>query len=416
MKKFYLLIFLMLVQSVYSIELTLEDAINRSYEKDLSLKNSRLDIKNSNLNNRIAIKEGLPKLDYNGSYKVDEKNNYGNSDRDKSYSHSINLSQPLYKGGQILTGISIAKLNEEKNQYQLLDKKSSVRLSVIERYTEILSLYETLDVYKVSLKELQEEYKKTNRKYELDMVSKSKLLPLNTKIINTKTSILELQNQIKIAKVKLRNQLKLPGNTSIELVNIDFIQHKLDSFNLESDVKYVRENNRNVKISEIDYQVLKSQETLTKANFLPEITANGGYTSEGGSFSSYEDNWDWSVGVTIKMNIFSFGQDMDRYNVATNNTKKGANNLEQTKDNTEVDLRSKFLELVKYDGTIKEQEAAVISAKENYALESKRYEQGLTDIVDFLTIENALRTAEVNLIKAKLNYYLAYEKYMDTFN
>ena len=114
------------------------------------------------------------------------------------------------------------------------------------------------------------------------------------------------------------------------------------------------------------------------------------------------------------MNLFSFGQDMNAYDRAKNNTVKSKNLEARARDEIEVEVRSFYLDLVRLEGTVDEQVAAVESAQENLNLEKRRYESGLTDVIDFLQIENVLRESELALIQAQLDYYLAYEKYKDS--
>lgn len=396
-------------------KLNLEEAVRLSYENSFTLKNADLDLSNSKLKVKEAYKEALPKLNYTGEYNKNERDIYGNQDsRNSSYSNKIEVVQPIYRGGLIGAGIEGAKKTGERSDYEYLDKKSNLRLSIIEKYIGIIEFRKQLDVYRVSLKEVEGELERAQRKQELKLISKSKVLPFKTRVINTRTKIIQVENQLKIAKVDLKNELKIPADVEIELAPVDEAGYNLSLIDVDGDVRFARENNRESKIAKLNYEITSIQEAQTRSNFLPQVDLRGGYTAEDRSFKGSGRDWQWNVGVSVKMNLFSFGQDMNKYERAKNETKKAENLEAQTRDNIEVQVRSKFLDLVKQEGTVREQEVAVESAKENYTLEKRRHENGLTDVIDFLTIENSLREAELALIQAELSYYLAYERYQDS--
>lgn len=85
--------------------------------------------------------------------------------------------------------------------------------------------------------------------------------------------------------------------------------------------------------------------------------------------------------------------------------------MKLTKDNLELQLRKNYLNLLKFKGIVEEQEAAVLSARENYNLEGRRFEMDLIDAVSFVQIEQTLVDTELALLVARYNYYMAFAQY-----
>ncbi|MGL4981199.1 MAG: TolC family protein, partial [Fusobacteriaceae bacterium] len=83
----------------------------------------------------------------------------------------------------------------------------------------------------------------------------------------------------------------------------------------------------------------------------------------------------------------------------------------KAKDAIELNIRTSYLNLLKYRGIVEEQKSALESARENYNLESRRYEMELSDAVTLVEIEKNLLESELELIGAEFKYYLAYEQY-----
>lgn len=418
MKKVILIVLVLSVSLISMgapLKLDLEESIRLAYENSYILKNADIDLTNSNLQVREAYKEALPKIDYTGRAERSGEERYGD-DRDKktNYDHSIDLIQPLYRGGTIKAGVDAAKSINEISIYEYENTKNDLRLDVIEKYITILQLIESKEVFEESLREVEEQYNRANRKYELKLIAKSEVLPFRTRVINNRTSIIETVNQIKIAEVELKNELGIARDIEIELTPIDQKRYDLELIDLDADVKFARLNNKDAKIANLNIEVAKAEESLAKSAFMPEVDFRFGYGADNSKFNDSADDWEWNTGVTVSMNLFSFGQDMNAYERAKNNTQKSRNLESRTQDDIEVEVRRFYLALISLEGTVDEQMAAVESAAENLNLERRRYESGLTDVIDFLQIENVLRESELALIQAQLDYYLAYEKYKDS--
>ncbi len=419
MKKRLIILATVLIFSVLygeTVKIDIDEAVSMAYYNSYKIRNADIDLENSSIQVREAYKEALPKISYTGTYDKNEGNIYGGQTdgiREDNYLNRIELVQPMYRGGVIGAGIFAAKKIKERSNYEYLKTQSELRLLVIEKYLTVLKLYREMNVYKTSLADVEGQYKKALRKYELRLISKAEVLPFSTKVINTRTNIIRVHNEAEIAKVQLKNEIGIKGDTDMELLPVNIQKYNLSLINIEEDVRSARENNRDSKIAQLDYELTKANESVARAEFFPKIDFRFGYTGEEGDFNGSTEDWQWNAGVTIKMNLFEFGQNIDTYNRYKNETDKSKNIEERTKDDVEVTVRSNYLDVLRLEGTVKEQEAAVKSAEENYSLEKRRYEKGLISVIDFLQIEKVLRESELALLQSELDYYLAYERYKE---
>ncbi len=416
MKNIFIVVLIWTV-SVFSygetVKMDLEECIKRSLTNSYTIKNADIDLENSALQVREAYKEALPKISYTGMYDRNQEDIYGESSRDDSYYNSIELVQPLYRGGLIGAGITAAKKVRERSNYKFLKSRSDLRLLIIEKYLSILKLQRELEVYQSSFKDLDGQYKKAQRKYELRLFSKADVLPFATRVRNVRTNIIRVQNEMAIAELELKNEMGIDREAELELQPVNSEKYDLSLIDIKGDVTLAREKNRDSKIARLDYELTQANESLARAEFFPKVDLRFGYTGEDGNFDGSVEDWNWNAGVTVTMNLFEFGQNVDAYNRYKNETEKYKNLEKKAKDDIEVTLRSNYLELLRLEETVKEQEAAVESSYENYSVEKRRYENGLVSVIDLLQIESALREAELSLLKAELDYYLSYEKYRE---
>ena len=408
----YIMLSLYAATAAKEVSLDLKNTIDRAYGHDYELKNSQIDVENSSKEVKKAYKELMPKLNYNGNYTNYEKEDKIDSKNVSEYTENeFVIEQPLFQGGALLAKLDSAKQTRDKKNYTYIDSKINTKLSAIDKYLRVLVSNEELRVYQVSLESLQKQYEKINRKYELDMVSKTEVLPLNTRVLNLKTQVVEAKNNIAVSETDLKNFIGISHNDTVALKGLESKMYDISKINIENDVKYVRNNNRNVKMVDIDSKVKENEKIIARSEFLPKVS--GFYSQKSGDerSSNSTDDFNWEAGVAVKMNIFEFGKSMDEYKIKKNEVEKAENLKALTRDNIELQLRKNYLNLVKYKGVVEEQEAAVLSARENYNLESRRFEMDLIDAVSFVQIEQTLVDTELSLLVARYNYFMAFAQY-----
>lgn len=394
------------------VNITLSEAIEKAYQHDYTLKNSELDLENSKIKVREAYKNFLPTVDYSGKYtRYDEEKTVSSQKVQDYYDNTMSATQPLFQGGSLMAQLNSAQQDRSKKNYQYEDTRINTMLTTIGKYTSVLLREKEVEVYELALKNMETQYSKANRKYELDMIAKSEILPFNTRVLNLKTRLLESKNGVETAKADLRNHIGLKSSQSLFLKEIEEKNYNLESIELERDVAEARENNRTIKIYNLDTLMRENDKIIAKSDFLPKVSAGITYRSGDERVKNSTDDISWEAGVNVKMNIFQFGQSVDRYERSKNEELKAKNLEEKAKDSVELNLRTSYLNLLKYRGIVEEQRSAVESARENYNLESRRYEMELTDAVTLVEIEKNLVESELSLVGAQFNYYVAYEQY-----
>lgn len=394
------------------VKLNLNSAIDKAYKHDYELRNSEIDVNSSDQEVKKAYKDLMPKLNYNGDYtKYDSPTRKNSKDVNEYTENEFIIEQPLFEGGALLAKLDSAKQIRSKQNYLYKDTKINTKLNTIDKYLRVLISNEELKVYQVSLESLQKQYEKINRKYELDMVSKTEVLPINTRVLNLKTQVVEANNNIAVSQTDLKNYIGIKHGDSIQLDNIQENMYNVSGINIEKDVKYIREFNRNVKIADIDKKVKENDKKVARSEFLPKVSGFYSQKASDERTSHSGEDFNWQAGVAVRMNIFEFGSSINEYNIKDNEVQKAENLMKLTKDNLELQLRKNYLNLLKFKGIVEEQEAAVLSARENYNLEGRRFEMDLIDAVSFVQIEQTLVDTELALLVARYNYYMAFAQY-----
>ena len=198
------LIMFMIAASASAKELTLEEAVEMGIKNNYQVKKDEKNLENVKLQVKEAYKLGMPKLSYSGTFtRMEEYKNSNGNLVDSNYSNQIILQQPLFAGGQVITGIKVASIGEEQSKYSLQNTKNSVRLEVIEAYGSIIKLQKNLEVTERALNELNKNYEVMSEKYQLKMVTKNVLLEMEYSISDLESTIIQIKNGIEISKIEV---------------------------------------------------------------------------------------------------------------------------------------------------------------------------------------------------------------------
>lgn len=417
MKKIMSLMLILMASSLWGSEkMTLNESLDMAYENNYEYQNVKIDKDNTDLQVREGYKSAAPRLDYRGGYTVTGEDNEMKIDgvsSDQRLNHELGITQPIYNGGTVIAGIEIAKISQELMTYKLAKSKSQLKLQVIDAYLKVLAQEEVIKVYETSLEEVKAAYDQAERKYQLDLISKSDYLPLKTQVISTGTNLVEAQNQGAVFMIEFKNIIGMPIDRDIDLESLEFQKYDLDLIDVNEDINYALLNNKDSRISKLNTDIVEKQEKVSRSDLLPQINARLAYSAEDRHLSDSMDNWYWTAGVEVNWRLFDFGKSWDAYTRSKNETRKAENTERKTLDDLEVNIRTNYIDLVKLNGTTETKEAELEASQENYDLQKRKYNEGIISITDYLIYETQLNDTKLSLIKTKLDYYYAYEKYLE---
>ena len=409
MKKTVTLLLLVNAISIFSQELTLDldNTIQRALEKDKSIKSAELSVDNATLDKKQAFKSGLPSVSY-----------YLATTPDSEYSQGyLTLNQKIFDGGKPFIAIKNSNKYLEASQYGLEGTKNSVGISVTNQYISILKYQKQLEVLKNSKKELENNYKRINRLYELNLITKTEVLDLNYSLIELDSSVVQIENALEIAKLNLKNTIGISKNDTVNLQEINDLSIDIDSIDFDKDLREAKEKSISAKSAKVATELKKALEGTSRAELMPSVEfmlRHGNITQADGGVSNVfkNENVDTLSTISISGTLFDWGSNYDAYKQTKNNTKIAQEDEKEAQDSIEVNLRTSYLELLRLSKLKESKEKALESSSENFRYQKQRYEEQLINSTDFLNAENSLRESEIGLVNAELDLYYQYKNYL----
>lgn len=412
MKKTVTLLLLVNAISIFSQELTLDldNTIQRALEKDKSIKSAELSVDNATLDKKQAFKSGLPNVSYYAGTTIDGETSQGN----------LTLTQSLFDGGKTFIAIKNANKYLESSQYSLENTKNNITLEVTNKYVSILKYQKQLEVLKNSKIEVESNYKRVNRLYELGLATKTEVLNLNYSLIELESSIVQVENTIEIGKLNLKNSIGISKDDNLNIEEIKDLNVDIISIDFNGDLGLAKEKSISAKSAKVATELTKALEGTSRAEMMPkvELTVQHGTVGniskvDGGLSKLFKsENRDTLTGITINGTLFDWGSNYDAYKQTKNNTKIAQEDEKEAQDSIEVNLRTSYLELLRLSKLKESKEKALESSSENFRYQKQRYEEQLINSTDFLNAENSLRESEIGLVNAELDLYYQYKNYL----
>lgn len=388
--------------SVYGYEITIEDAINIASEKNKDILLKKISNENGIIDYENAKKERLPNINWSTSYDI--KNEYT--------SHGISLNKKIFDAWKVKNNI---KKSETKNNLNLIEEKTlskQIKNEIIKNYMESVKYQNQINIYEKSLIRLKKQYEQDILLYEKKMVSKSDILKLEINISEMEKEIINSQNNFQNSLNKLKNTIGISINEKIEL------KEKIEDFdidiNLEKDFQEINQKSEiiaeNLKLKNIEIE-----KDIAKADFFPELSLNFSYGSGGNNIKDSFDNFNESIGISFKYTLINWGKIRNNYNKKKNEIDYKKIEIEKIKADTEIELTEKYNEILKIDKLIKIYKKRVELAKHSFEIENVKYEKKLTNVTDFLNVENEFMESEINLLNQIAEKYIKVYDYV-TYN
>lgn len=408
MKK-YLLLFLALNVVSFSMELTLDEAINLGKKNNRQLKEKDINVKQKKLNENAKLKNALPSVRAQTTYVDHDESKNVNS----SFQNGVYLSQPIFRGGDIYYNAKSSKVLREFEEDDYISQEIELKLKIIESYITCLQLKRTLSVYEASRNEKLEELKKQTEFYKLNLIDKSEVLRIETSLYQTETSILKIKNNITSQELILKNILGLNIDENIDLKEMEFSKFNVQNIDLKKDTEKAIKNSTLSKKLDKNILISEYNSKSNRSNFLPKIDLEYGYESlEDSSFSKSNNDWEWRVGVTFKWDIFNFGSGMDSYKESTLEIEKQKIYKIDSLETLKREIKTSYLDLITAKETIITNEKALATALETFNIDKEKFSNRIIDSVDFLKSESQLREAQITHINSQLDYFLYYQQYL----
>jgi outer membrane protein len=316
---------------------------------------------------------------------------------------SLGLSQTLYSGGRISHAVSAAEANVMAGRENLRSVEQQVLASVIQAYVGVQRDMQILQIRQDNLAVLRRQLDESNARFEVGEITRTDVAQSESRLASSEADLANAQAQLSVSRAayaavvgqaptNLETPPELPG------VPTDFEQ-ALDAGLVE---------NPSIVAADYALQAAEARVAAARSAYLPQAGVTASYGGSGDlSELDIADRTGLTVGAQISIPLFTGGLNASRVAQALENANAAKIAIDGERRGVLQDVSSAYAQVISTKATVTAGNEAVRAA--TVAAEGVRQEAqvGLRTTLDVLNQELELRSAQVQLVSAVANAYVA---------
>ena len=404
--------------SAQSKKWTLEECVDYAIKNNISIKQSELDLKTTDIDKLEAIGGFLPTLNGNANYSmntgasINPVTNQFQNETFKSMSASANSGIMLFNGLANWKTLQRAKLSKIANSYRLDKMKDDIALSIANSYLQILFNKEQLKVQKNQNLITKENIKRTQELIQAGSLPAGDIYELQATDASQEQQIVNTENALLIAKIGLCQTLLLEDYANFDISDevMGLPMSDMTNETQESILEKAKESVKDVKIAMANVDVAKKDVALSRSSYLPTLTGFLGYNTRWAesipfNFIDQLTLFDGTaVGLQLNVPILNGFATRGRVQRAKINQERSEFQLKQAELDLERNVYQAYNDVINAKKSFEAAQKTLEARKQSFNFSKERYEVGLMNSFDFSQSTIAYENAQSEVLRTKYDY------------
>jgi outer membrane protein len=431
---------------------TLEECVLMALDKNISIKQSELDIENAEIDKADAIGSFLPRVNaqsqhiWNNGLSQNITNGLIENLTTQFSSFGGNIGVTLFNGKQNINQLSRANLNLIARQYQLDDMKDDISLFVANAYLQVMFNRELAQVQRFQLEITKEDLERTKVRIEAGVLTQADIFDIEANLASQEQALVQAENNYRLSLISLAQLLLITDYENFQIADEDFDIPFSDILSQKPKEIYEKALTirNDIKLGVANIEVAKKDIEIAKGALMPSLTAFYNYNTrisysdrfvETGNLietpigfvkgtgesvvtqfsertiaeplsfgTQFGQNDGHSYGVSLNIPIFNGSSVRNNIKRRKLNLKRIENQFEQTKLDLENTVNQAYLNT---QGAVKFFEAAEKTLKarqEAFQIAQNRFEAGVMNSFDFIQAKQRYQISASDIVRAKFDY------------
>jgi outer membrane protein TolC len=318
----------------------------------------------------------LPTVSINSDHLWNEKKGLSESSS-STYSRSayLNVSQPLFQGGSEYYALGAAQLLPRLAELEIIQEKITLFRDISFIYFEIIKLEHNQTTLLNQQKLLEERVSTLLKRAKIGRNKRTDVLSAKTGSARVSAELAQVESALIEAKQRLKILTGL--NTIGELED----QEKLKDLQIPESWDTELMNSPLIKIEQLKLEYAQKEVSMTEGKFFPSVDLDSNYYADrDGNLK----NSKWDVGINIKLDLYSGGEDASKKTIKIYQQKKRELILKDLLRNLQQQFDSLKEEFLKQKDVVKKLNQAIKLTSENNLQYIKEANKGLVSQLDVL--------------------------------
>ncbi len=338
--------------------------------------------------------------------------------RENTWTAGLVVTQPIFTGGRVTSGISMAGNAADAARYTLDETRSDIVLQVKTGYYDAQLAARSVEIMEQSVALAQQHLKEVKLRFDAGRASELDTLRAAVDLANLLPGLVQARNGRDVALLNLKRLLRLPAEEPLALTTElgpltsggkPVVATELPS-TTSAQPQLAERGALRAAAKAVD--IRRAQVTIARAAFLPTIAFQGTLNRIAYPNSmrlpragDWED--DWNVAVAVSWPLFQGFKRSADLDAANAQVKQAQVQLEQARDGIRIQYQQSLGEFERTKAQIDAAVRTSAQAQKVYDLTELRYTEGLATQLDVSSARLALQQARINEVQAYHDSYAA---------
>ncbi|MDB4241320.1 TolC family protein [Polaribacter sp.] len=403
---------------------TLKECVDQALERNISVQQSKLNLKLAEKDVAIANGNFLPNLNGGSSGNFNsglspDRNGVLTNTNNFNGSFSLRSSGTIFNGYRNTNTYKQAQLGVASSKYDLQKIENDISLFVVNGYLNVLFAKENLNVANVQYEISAKQIEAVKSRFEAGVVAKGEVLNIQSTAAANLQSVIAQENVLNLALLNLAQTIQVP----IDNFDVAPIELGTPSENLlytNSDIVFEKSllNRPEIESAKLAIESADLSIEIAKSAYKPTLTYS---LSAGTSYyhqfnnllptrfnndfiSQTADRFQYGIGFNVSVPIFN------RYQTKNNVAKSEINKeifitrLESEKIQLKQTIEQAFLDVKAAAKSYQAAKVSLAAQEEAFKNSQQRYNFGDMTLFDFDQVRTRLVNAKGVMIRSKFDY------------
>ena len=331
-------------------------------------------------------------------------------------SFTAQVSQVVYAGGAIRSGIRMAELGKEMAELDVEKNRQEVRFLLTGYYLDLCKLDNQIEVVRQNIALTQKEIEQMKARRVEGTVLQNDITRYEFQLQNLELTLTKLTDAFTVINHQLVTTLHLPEQTVIvpDKKELDTEINALSAIAAqETWQQTAADNNLGIRQATVATNLAEQKVKQVKAKSLPSVAVvaenqlYGPYTQD---LIPKDCNVNvWFVGIGVKFSLGSVWKNKHNIRKARIERQQSQEALSLAREEVENGVQASYTNLLTSYTEVKTQQKQVELAHQNYSVVQNRYQNDLALLTDMVDASNMKLSAEMALVTARIgilyNFY-----------
>ncbi len=325
-------------------------------------------------------------------------------------SFTAQISQIVYAGGAIRSGIRMAELSKEMAELDVEKNRQDVRFLLTGYYLDLCKLNNQIEVVRQNIALTQKEIEQMKARRGEGTVLQNDITRYEYQLQSLELTLTKLMDASIVINHQLVTTLHLPKQTVIvpDKNELDTEINALSAIAAqETWQQTAADNNLDIRQAAAATNLAEQKVKQVKAESLPSVAViaenrlYGPYTQD---LIPKDCNVNvWFVGIGVKFSLGSLWKNKHNIRKARIEHRQSQEALALAREGVENGVQANYTNLLTSYTEVKTQQKQVELANQNYAVVQNRYQNDLALLTDMVDASNMKLSAEMALVNARIS-------------